>query len=84
MERRDRCPQAFGATSLDRQAADLQSSGSIVHLIRPSAAATRALGPGISVMDPGRRSLAARAGFTDGRAAAEAEMGDPRAGPDPG
>jgi len=29
----------FGATSLDRQAADLRSSGSIVHVIRPSAAA---------------------------------------------
>ena len=73
----------FGATSLDRQAADLRWSGSIVHLIRPSAAATRALGPGIGVMDPGRRSLAARAGFADGQAAAEAEMGDPRAGPYP-
>ena len=73
----------FGATSLDRQVADLQSSGSIVHLIRPSAAATRALGPGIGVMDPSRRSAAARAGFTDGQAAAE-ELGVTRAGPDPG
>jgi predicted acylesterase/phospholipase RssA len=73
----------FGAISLDRQVADLQSSGSIVHLIRPSAAATRALGPGIGVMDPSRRSAAARAGFIDGQAAAGAELGVPRAGPDP-
>ena len=74
----------FGATSLDRQVADLQSSGSIVHLIRPSEAATRAFGPGMGVMDPTRRSAAARAGFTDGQAAAEAELGVPSAGPDPG
>jgi NTE family protein len=74
----------FGAISLDRQAADLQSSGSIVHVIRPSAAATRALGPGIGVMDPSRRSAAARAGFADGQAAAEAELGVPRVGPDAG
>jgi NTE family protein len=74
----------FGPPSLDQEAADLQSSGSIVHLIRPSAAAQRALGPGIGVMDPSRRSFAARAGFSDGRAAAEAEMADPRARPDPG
>jgi NTE family protein len=74
----------LGATSLDRQVADLQSSGSIVHLIRPSEAAARALGPGIGVMDPSRRSAAARAGFTDGQAAAEAELGITPAGPDPG
>jgi NTE family protein len=71
----------FGPASLDRQAADLHSSGSIVHLIRPSTAAERALGPGIGVMDPSRRSAAARAGFTDGQAAAEAELGDTRAQP---
>jgi NTE family protein len=70
----------FGAMSLDRQVADLQSSGSVVHLIRPSAAAERALGPGIGIMDPSRRSAAARAGFTDGEAAAQAELGAPRVG----
>jgi NTE family protein len=62
----------FGPASLDRQAADLLSSGSIVHLIRPGAAAERALGPGIGVMDPSRRSAAARAGFADGQMAAKA------------
>ena len=73
----------FSPTSLDRQVADLQSSGSIVHLIRPSAAATRRLGPGIGVMDPSRRSAAARAGFTDGQAAAEAELVVAPPGPTP-
>jgi NTE family protein len=60
----------FGATSLDGQVAELEASGSSVHLIRPSAAAEQALGPGIAVMDPTRRSAAARAGFADGLASA--------------
>ena len=62
----------IGSAGLDREVADLRGAGSIVHLIRPGAAAERALGPGIGVMDPTRRSVAARAGFADGRAAAEA------------
>ena len=64
----------FGAPSLDQQVSDLRASGSIVHLIRPSAAAEDAIGPGISVMDPINRSAAARAGFEDGRAAAQAAV----------
>ena len=64
----------FGAASLDREVAELQSSGSVVHLIRPSAVADQALGPGIAVMDPTRRLGAARAGFDDGRSAAEEEL----------
>jgi len=58
----------FGAPSLDQQVSDLRASGSVVHLIRPSAAAEDAIGPGLNVMDPRNRSAAARAGFEDGRA----------------
>lgn len=61
----------FGATSLDRQVAELRATGSTVHEIRPSAAAQQAIGPGIGVMDPVRRGGAARSGFDDGRAAGE-------------
>jgi predicted acylesterase/phospholipase RssA len=57
----------FGAPSLDQQVSDLRASGTVVHLIRPSAAAEDAIGPGLSVMDPRNRSAAARAGFEDGR-----------------
>jgi NTE family protein len=57
----------FGAPSLDQQVSDLRTSGSVVHLIRPSEAAEDAIGPGLSVMDPRNRSAAARAGFEDGR-----------------
>jgi len=64
----------FGTAGLDREVAELRSSGSLVHLIRPSAVGDQALGPGISVMDPMRRLGAARAGFDDGRAAAEEEL----------
>ena len=60
----------FGAPSLDQQVLDLRASGSVVHLIRPSAAAEDAIGPGLSVMDLRHRSAAARAGFEDGRAQA--------------
>jgi len=66
----------FGPASLDREVAELQSSGSLVHLVRPSAAAEQALGSGIGTMDPVRRSGAARAGFADGRAAAEAMLAE--------
>jgi NTE family protein len=61
----------FVPVSLDRQIADLESSGSIVHLIRPSAAGEEALGRGIAIMDPVRSSAAAQAGFADGLAAAQ-------------
>jgi NTE family protein len=71
----------FGTASLDRQVAELQASGSLVHLVRPSAAAEQALGPGIGTMDPARRSAAARAGFADGRAAAEAVLAERNALP---
>ena len=60
----------FGAPSLDQQVSDLRASGSIVHLIRPSATGEDAIGPGLSVMDPLNRPAAARAGFEDGRAQA--------------
>jgi NTE family protein len=60
----------FGAPSLDQQISDLRASGSIVHLIRPSAPAAEAIGPGLGVMDPLNRPAAARAGFEDGRAQA--------------
>jgi NTE family protein len=60
----------FGAPSLDQQVSDLRASGSIVHLIKPSAAGEDAIGLGISVMDPLNRPAAARAGFEDGRAQA--------------
>jgi NTE family protein len=63
----------FGPASLDREVADLQRSGSTVHLIRPGLAAEVAFGPGIGVLDPMRRSDAARAGFADGSAAAKAQ-----------
>jgi NTE family protein len=66
----------FRPASLDREVAELQSSGSLVHLVRPSAAAEQVLGPGIGTMDPARRSGAARAGFADGRAAAEAMLAE--------
>ena len=66
----------FGPASLDLQVADLQASGSTVQLIRPSSAAEATLGPGIGVMDPMRRSNAARAGFADGRAATKAHRPD--------
>lgn len=62
----------FGGASIDRQVAEVQSSGSKVRVIRPGTAAEQALGPGVAVMDPVRRAAAARAGFADGRAAAEA------------
>ena len=62
----------FGAPSLDQQVSDLRASDSVVHLIRPSAAGEDAIGPGISVMDLRNRSAAARAGFEDGQAAAQA------------
>jgi NTE family protein len=61
----------FGAPSLDQQVSDLRASGSVVHLIRPSAAGDDAIGPGPSVMDLRNRSAAARAGFEDGRAQSE-------------
>jgi NTE family protein len=66
----------FGPASLDREVAELQSSGSLVHLVRPSAAAEQALGTGIGTMDPARRCSAARAGFADGRAAAKAMLAE--------
>ena len=67
------CPTA--AVSLDREIAELRSSGSTVHLIQPSEMAREALPPGLGEFDPTRRLAAARAGFADGRAAAAAAAG---------
>jgi NTE family protein len=71
----------FGPTSLDQQVSDLQSSGSMIHLIRPGTASTQALGGGLGVMDPSRRLAAAKAGFTDGQLAAEGDGSARRSGP---
>jgi NTE family protein len=63
------------APSVDRDVAQLQSSGALVHLVRPSATAERALATGMGQFDPRRRLTAAQTGFADGRAAAEAVLG---------
>ena len=64
------CPAA--AVSLDRETAELRSTGSTVHLIQPSETARHALPPGLGEFDPARRLAAARTGFADGQAAAAA------------
>ncbi len=59
-----------GSDTTDREVAELQSSGSIVHLIRPAAESEVLLPSGLAAFDPSRRRAAAQAGYDDGRAAA--------------
>ena len=59
-----------GSDTTDREVAELQSSGSIVHLIRPGAESEVLLPSGMAAFDPSRRRAAARGGYRDGWAAA--------------
>jgi NTE family protein len=52
--------------ALGTEITDLQAAGARVDIVRPGEAAGRALGRHLELLDPARRSLAARAGIEDG------------------
>lgn len=52
--------------ALQAELAGLRSAGRLVHVVRPSQAAARAVGRNLDLLDPARRALAARAGREDG------------------
>jgi NTE family protein len=67
---RSRHPLGWG-THLAAQADELRARGSRVETIFPDSNSQNALGVGVNMMDPSRRPLAARAGYNQGKAAAE-------------